>query len=110
MLRDLRFSCYAGISLRDKNNLSRTVKLIGCSLVSLPNIYEKQVIQKAMSILDCKNHPLYWLFEALPSGRRLRVPFYKSNSTKNSYIHSTIHVLNLHNSLHIPVNVFESDD
>jgi len=47
---------YGGISLREKNNLSNIVKvagkLIGCPQVSLTNIYERQVLRKANTILN----------------------------------------------------------
>ena len=94
---------YGGISLRDKNNLSHIVrvagKLIGCPQVSLTNIYEKQVMRKANVILDCVNHPLHCLFEVFPSGRRFRVPGFRLNRTRSSFIPSAIRLLNLHNLL-----------
>ena len=92
---------YGGISLRDKNNLGHIVKvagkMIGCPQVTLNNMYEKQVVRKANSILDCVNHPLHCLFEVLPSGRRFRVPGFKLNRTRSSFIPSAIRLLNLHN-------------
>jgi len=52
---------YGGISLREKNNLSNIVKvagkLIGCPQVSLTNIYERQVLRKANTILECVSYP-----------------------------------------------------
>ncbi|KAK0146537.1 hypothetical protein N1851_014143 [Merluccius polli] len=64
--------------------------MIGCPQVTLTNIYEKQVVRKANGILDCVNHPLHCLFEVLPSGRRFRVPGFKLNRTRSSFIPSAI--------------------
>lgn len=56
-----------------------------CQLVwqvlSLQTIYEKQIIQKARSVLDCKNHSLILHMQLFPQAG---VPFQKFNRTKNS--------------------------
>ena len=92
---------FRSICVRDKNQMDHIVKvagkLIGTPQTSLTAIFEKQVLSKARSILDCASHPLHCNFETLPSGRRFRLPFYKCNRTRNSFVQA-ITLLNLHNT------------
>ena len=92
---------FGSICVRDKNQMSHIVKvaskLIRTLQTSLTAIFEKQVLNKVRSILDCVSHPLHCNFEILPSGRRFRVPFYKCNRTRNSFVQA-ITLLNLHNT------------
>ena len=50
-------------------------------------------MQKAKSIMSCRNHILAQNFELLPSGKRLRETLYRLKRTKNFfYTTSDIHV------------------
>ena len=86
---------YGNLNIRDKNHLSHIVKVAGFSQSPLMVIFDQQVLRKARSILDCTNHPLHSEFVILPSGRRFRVPLFKTNMGKNSFVLCAITQLNL---------------
>ena len=91
---------YGNLNIRDKNHLSHIVKVAG-KVIGFPQsplmvIFDQQVLRKARSILDCTNHPLHSELVILSSGRRFRVPRFKSNRSKNSFVPCAITRLNLH--------------
>jgi hypothetical protein len=48
------------------------IVLVGCELRSLEQIYEKRLVNRAVSIILDLHHPANDLFEPFPSGRRYR--------------------------------------
>ncbi len=91
--------CWHGnLSVKAKNALSRIVKvsskIVGTEQSSLTDLYNRQVVRKANSILWASDHPLYSEFEFLPSGLRLRFPLVKrSNHYRCSFILTAIFML-----------------
>jgi hypothetical protein len=67
---------YGSTSQQDKKDLDRVVatasKIVGCELPSLEQIYEKRLVNRAVSIVSDLHHPANHLFDPLPSGRRYR--------------------------------------
>ena len=93
------FICWFGkLSVNNRLTLNRIVnvssKIIGGKQDSLSELYEKRVIKKAHSIRVSKNHVLSKYIEALPSGRRFRVPAYKTKRAQTSFIPSAVKFLN----------------
>ncbi len=72
-------------------------KTLGTEQSSLTDLYNRQVVRKANSILSASDHPLYSEFEFLPSGLRLRFPLVKSNRYRCSFIPTAIFMLNVGN-------------
>ena len=69
-------------------------KILGVQQSHPTDLYNRQVVRKARSILMVTSHPLYSEFQFLPSGSRLRFPFVRSNRYKHSFIHTSISLLN----------------
>ena len=93
------FLCWFGSqSLRNKNVLGRVVnicsKVVGAKQVSLNELYECRVVRKARRIVNDSSHVLAQHFELLPSGRRFRVPKFKTLRTKNSFVPRSILLCN----------------
>ena len=85
---------FGNVNLSNKNRLNSLVKISSkisrCNQTSLYEIYNKQVLRKALTILDCENHPLQLEFEPLPSGRRFRAPARCTKRFQVSFIPSAI--------------------
>ena len=93
------FLCwYEGLSLRNKNKLSKIVaianKIAGTYFESISNIYERQTVKKVNKIIMDSSHPFSSYYEPLPSGRRLRLPSFRTNRARSSFIPSSIRVYN----------------
>ena len=78
--------------------LNNCQKLIGensnTTLHSNEKLYKTQTIKLAEKIMSDSNHPLHQDYQMLPSGRRLRVPYSRTNRYKNSFIPRSINFLN----------------
>ena len=90
--------CWFGnMSVKNKNRLSRFVnicsKITGTQQASLSLLYDKQLRRKAHSIMSIEDHPLRQEFEALPSGRRLKVPKFRTNRARLSFVPRAISLL-----------------
>ena len=93
------FLCWFGsLSVRNKNVLGRVVNVcstvVGAKQVSLNELYECRVVRKARRIVNDSSHVLAQHFELLPSGRRFRVPKFKTLRTKNSFVPRSILLCN----------------
>ena len=89
---------FGNLSLANKNKLGRLVKVAskisGKNQVQLVDLYQRQVLRKASSLLESPDHPLRSEFELLPLGRRLRVPVIKTKSYQMSFVPAAIQLLN----------------
>ena len=89
---------YGNLRMKEKTRLNSIVnsasKVIGKRQKSLPDIYRRTVKKKAQSILMDDKHPLRNCFQFLRSGRRLRVPAWKRNLYRFSFVPSAITILN----------------
>ncbi len=91
--------CWFGnLCTRDKNSLGKIVivasKVTGIQLDSLGQIFNRQVLLKALSICSDDTHPLNPEYIPLPSGRRLCVPHATKNRYKYSFVRLSIRALN----------------
>lgn len=90
---------FGNLSLTERNKLGRLVsvagKVIGVNQSPLHDLFVRNVMRKALSILDCVDHHIYGEFVLLPSGRRNRVPIHRTKRYQLSFICATINMLNL---------------
>ena len=69
-------------------------KVVGERQVSANELYERHAKKKALSIVRDNNHVLAQHYELLPSGRRFRIPKFKTRRLQNSCIPSSVLLLN----------------
>ena len=90
---------YGNLCVKDKNSLGKIVKvaskIIGTNMSSLGLLFNKQVLNKAMSIRADAAHPLNAEYRLLPSGRRFETPSATTNRHKFSFVPISIGSLNL---------------
>ena len=92
-------SWYGNLTAKLKTKLARLVhtamKVIGkSSYQTLQSIYEQSVLSQAQRIARDPSHILHSVYDLLPSGRRYRVPCCKLNRFKNSFVPTSIKLLN----------------
>ena len=84
--------------MKNRNVLHRVVnvcsKVVGEKQLSMNELYERQVRKKASAIANDKCHILAQHFERLPSGRRFRTLKARTNRLKNSFIPTSVVLLN----------------
>lgn len=95
--------CWFGNATQaQKKNVRKIIslcsKLLGCTLPSLESIYSQRVLNKARNITDDLRHPLAYMFDLLPSGRRYRPPLFTKNRAKFSFVPQAIKHLNSQHS------------
>jgi len=94
------FICWFGsLSAKNKKRLESIVrtcsKIAGINFPSLSHIYSNRVAKKAtVAIAADHSHPLSCQFKLLPSGRRYSMPKCRSNRYRNSFIPTSILILN----------------
>ena len=93
------FICWFGsLSIKNKNVLNRIVnvcsKIVGVKQEGLTVLYERRVKGKAGVIASDKSHGLCRFYELLPSGRRYRAPKSRTLRSRNSFIPSSISLMN----------------
>ena len=69
-------------------------KIVGIPQAPLSELFCASVFKKASKIVNDPSHPLFPLFELLPSGRRFRAPRWKKVLFKRSFVPSSISILN----------------
>ena len=83
-------SWFGKMPLKDRNRLSEIVKwssrLIGESQLSLETLYTRQSQRIASYISHDDSHPLSGEFQPLPSGRRFKVPRWRTQRYRNSFV------------------------
>ena len=89
---------YAAATAKDKDRLQRIIrhseKAIGCNLPSLQDLYASRIRRRAGKIVADSSHPGHYLFELLPSGRRLRAIRTKTSRHMNSFFPSAVRLIN----------------
>ena len=89
---------YGNLCVRDKNSLGRIVKVAskvsGTQMNNLGQIFDRQVLSKALSIRSDAAHPLFNEYDLLPSGLRLRAAGATTNRHKFSFVPVSICALN----------------
>ena len=93
------FICWFGnLAMKSKNVLNRIVnvcgKVVGERQDCLRELYERRVEKKARMVANDENHVLTHLYELLPSGRRFRMLKSKTVRTRNSFVPTSIELLN----------------
>ena len=82
----------------DRKRLQRVAnvaqKIIGCPLPSLSTIYGSRCLSRARGILKDTTHPGYHLFNLLPSGRRFRSIYARTNRLRDSFFPKAVTLLN----------------
>ena len=80
---------FPSTSVQNQQDLYRAVKaatkIIGCDLPTLDSIFEQRLIRKAKSILADDSHPGFHYFEPLPSGRRFRTIYTRTERSRNTF-------------------------
>jgi hypothetical protein len=74
-------------------------RLCGGDLMSNLSTYEKKTLGLAKKICQDNEHPLYHMFEMLPSGRRLRVPMARTSRYKGSFVLEAVSLMNKFNQV-----------
>ena len=88
---------YCNINVACKNKLNRIVKAagrLGLDVLSLNVIFEKKVCKKVKYIISDDLYPLHNLYNLLPSGRRLSSVYARTTRFSNSFVPSSIRVVN----------------
>ena len=89
---------YNSLSLQNKNKIIKIVnissKIVGTILDHPDYVNEKKSLSHAQKIICDSTHILCNEYTLLPSGRRYKVPCFKSNRSKKSFIPYTISLLN----------------
>ena len=91
--------CWFGnCNAQAKDKLNRIVnsceRLGVFNVVPLTEIYSKCVVQRSKIIYNDKNHPLNNYYEYLPSGRRLRSVRARTSRYSNSFVPSSVTIVN----------------
>ena len=69
-------------------------RIVGESSSSVSQLYNISLMRKAKQCTSDKDHPLYTMFEMMPSGRRYRTPLAKKNLYKKSFVPSAVSLIN----------------
>jgi len=89
---------YGGCGVKEKAKVGKLIKesskIINCPLEGIDNLHQKQLLNKAFSIINNKNHALYEEFKMLPSGRRYAQARCRTNRYKNTFVPSAIKSVN----------------
>ena len=75
-------------------------EIIGCPLPSLPDIHHCCCLSRARKITKDSSHPVFHLFDLLPSVRRYRSIHAKTNRLGDSFFPHAVTILNSNSNLH----------
>ncbi len=65
-------------------------KITGSVQLGLSALCERNVLRKSLTILDDTSHILFLEFELLPSGRRYRVPKWRTVKASRSFVSNAV--------------------
>ena len=86
------------LNLRQKNKINGIIKMcsriVGENGSSISQLYNVSLKRKARQCTSDEKHPLYKMFERMPSGRRYRTPLAKKNLYKKSFVPSAVSLIN----------------
>ena len=69
-------------------------RIVGENSNSISQLYIISLKRKAKQCTSDENHPLYDMFERMPSGRRYRTPLAKKTLYKKSFVPSAVSLIN----------------
>ena len=91
-------SWFSNLPLKNKNSLNQIVRwdsrLIGEPQLNLESLHTRQLQRLVGSILEDGSHPLHGEFQLLSSGRRYKIPVWKTKRYRGSFVPSAIKTLN----------------
>ena len=80
---------FPSVTCQNREDLHRVIKaatrIIGCELPPLDSIFGQRLVRKAKSILKDDSHPGNHIFEPLPSGRRYRTLYSRTERSRNTF-------------------------
>ena len=86
------------LNLRQKNKINGIIKMcnriVGENGSSISQLYNISLKRKASQCTSDSKHPLYNMFEKMPSGRRYRTPLAKKTLYKKSFVPSAVSLIN----------------
>ena len=86
------------LNLRQKNKINGIIKMcsriVGENGSSISQLYNVSLKRKARQCTSDEKHPLYKMFERMPSGRRYRTPLAKKTLYKKSFVPSAVSLIN----------------
>ena len=86
------------LNLRQKNKINGIIKMcsriVGENGSSISQLYNISLKRKARQCTSDEKHPLYKMFERMPSGRRYRTPLAKKTLYKKSFVPSAVSLIN----------------
>ena len=69
-------------------------RIVGENGSSISELYNISLKRKARQCTSDEKHPLYKMFERMPSGRRYRTPLAKKTLYKKSFVPSAVSLIN----------------
>ena len=88
---------FGSTTQQNRDDLQRVVrsasKIIGCEVPPLQLLYDDRLIRKAKSILRDESHPAHSIFQPLPSGKRFRTLYAKTERCRNTFFHRAVKAL-----------------
>ena len=85
---------FGSTSQQNRDDLHRVVrsasKIIGCEVPTLQDLYDARLIRKATSILNDETHPAHTIFQPLPSGKRFRTIYAKTERARNTFFYRAV--------------------
>ena len=69
-------------------------RIVGENGSSISQLYNISLKRKARQCTSDEKHPLYKMFERMPSGRRYRTPLAKKTLYKKSFVPSAVSLIN----------------
>ncbi len=85
---------FYGLNVKSRSQLQSIVhlgsKITGSVQLGLSALCERNVLRKSLTILDDTSHILFLEFELLPSGRRYRVPKWRTVKASRSFVSNAV--------------------
>lgn len=89
---------YASCTVAQKKALQGVInaaqRIIGCPLLKLEDLHSSRCLKRAHNIIKDISHPGHSMFELLPSGKRYRTIYTRTNRLKHSFYPIAISCLN----------------
>ena len=88
---------FGSTTQQNRDDLQRVVrsasKIIGCDVPPLQLLYDERLVRKAKSILRDESHPAHSIFQPLPSGKRFRTLYARTERSRNTFFHRAVKAL-----------------
>uniref|UniRef100_A0A3P9AUA1 Reverse transcriptase domain-containing protein n=1 Tax=Maylandia zebra TaxID=106582 RepID=A0A3P9AUA1_9CICH len=89
---------YASCTVAQRKALQGVInaaqRTIGCPLLKLKDLHSSRCLKRAHNIIKDTSHPGHSMFELLPSGKRYRTTYTRTNRLKHSFYPIAISCLN----------------